>query len=219
MSKAYDLQDVTRSGECSTPYANQLESLRDSIKQVTLLSPGPFGSQRWEAVLHRCELSHIHLTAMCHYILITAGHLTSSPWLVANYPFLFESHLHETAGRDHQTTAVHVLEQHACHLLMRHASKVTRNRLHFLFACSLQTSKLAGYSGSARCRKRQHQIRGCQINADGRQWEAQKHETAWCQIELLFFSLPYVKYHPKSQWCCCYSTHEVWGESEWHIAG
>ena len=60
-------------------------------------------------------------------------------------------------------------EQHACHLLMGNASKVTHNRLLFLCACSLQTSKPAGYGSSVADRKWERQIRECQINADGRQ--------------------------------------------------
>lgn len=91
-------------------------------------------------------------------------------WLII---LQLKSHLQETAGPDLQTTAVRVLEHHACHLLMGNASKVNHNRLHFLCACSLQTSKPAGYSSSVAGRKWERQIRECQINADWRQWEAQ----------------------------------------------
>jgi len=58
-----------------------------------------------------------------------------------NYFWRLQSNFRVTAGPDFQTTAVRVLEQHACHLLMGNASKVTHNGLHFLYACSLQTSK------------------------------------------------------------------------------
>lgn len=90
------------------------------------------------------------------------------------YPLLIilalKSHLQETAGPEPQTTAVDVLEQHACHLLMGNASKVTLMGSTFsLHALCMQTPKSAGYSNSVADRKWERQIRECQINADGRQ--------------------------------------------------
>lgn len=56
-----------------------------------------------------------------------------------------ENYFLETAGNDLQITAVRVLEQHACHLLMGNASKVTHNGLHFLprvFSVVVESSRL-----------------------------------------------------------------------------
>lgn len=100
---------------------------------------------------------------------------------------------------------------------MGNASKVTLNRLHFLCACSLQTSKPAGYSSSVADRKWERQIRECQINADGRQWEAQNMWLHGVKLSVYFFPCLLQK-HLKSLQYCCYSRHKYWGESEWHVA-